>query len=232
MERFLNTTRVFRVFFKLTCSESHIKVADSLRIVYFVFDAIMRSPRLASKFKGIAEQRFLMHLIAHHCIILHKNSFGYEKDGAYIHELSLLTSFFNHSCLPNVAKLSKANISVCKSIMPIKKDAQLFLCYIAEEVFSMTEKERNDQLDISYEFRCKCELCKYGTLRAQNLELDPSFAYVVANVKKAEFDDKTIQDIIHHCVQFLTEHTNMIRSQELHYIADILNAMFSKVINV
>lgn len=67
-----------------TCSESHQMISDSLRLAYFVFHAIMNSAKLALKFEQITQQRFLVHLIIHHYIVLRKNSFGYEKDGAYV----------------------------------------------------------------------------------------------------------------------------------------------------
>lgn len=154
-----------------------------------------------------------------------------KKMGRMLHELSLVASHFNHSCLPIVAKLKKGNLSVCKSILPIKRNEQLFLTYIAGEVFDMTEKQRNDQLESLYEFRCKCELCKYGTLRVQNLEFDTAFMYVVAKVKTNDFNVNIVKSIIQHCITFLVQHSNMTRSQELHYIADILTSMYSKVIN-
>lgn len=131
-------------FFNLASSVLHQMTSDSRKIAYFIFHAIMNSTKLANKFRTTAAQRFLVHLIVHHYNILRKNSFGYEQGTAEIHELSLITSYFNHSCLPNLAKLTNGNISVCKSILPIKRNDQLFLTYIAGEVFGMTEKQRND----------------------------------------------------------------------------------------
>lgn len=227
-ESFESTKLKYRAFIKLTSSVSYQIIADSLKIAYFTFHAIMNSTKLAKKFQQSAEQRFLVHLIIHHYIILRKNSFGYEKYGADVLELSLIASHFNHSCLPNVAKLSKENLSVCKTILPIKCNEQLFVCYIADEVFNMTEKQRNNHLETVYEFRCKCQLCSYGPLQAHSLESDPSFMFVVANVKKNNFDVKSIKQ---HCIKFLDQYSSKFGSQEVHYIADILTAMFSKEFN-
>lgn len=222
----------YRAFFKLASSNTSRQISsDFLKIAYFVFHAIMSSKKLANKFRTSAERRFLAHLIIHHYAVLRKNSFGYVKDTAVVLELSLITSCFNHSCLPNVAKLTKGNVSVCKSILPIKRNEQLFLTYIADEVFRMTEKQRNDQLAEFYDFRCTCKLCKSGTLQAHRLDSDPSFMYVVDNIKRNDFDVNIIRTIIQHCIQFLVEHADMVGSQEVHYIADILTAMYSKELN-
>lgn len=59
----------------------------------------------------------------------------------------------------------------------------------------------------------KCKLCKYGTLQAPNLELHQSFR------------------VIQHCIKFLVKHSDMVGSQEVHHIADILTAMYSKELN-
>lgn len=221
-------TSKYRTFFNLASFISDERILAFRKITYFIFSSLMGSSKMACKFKTTAEKRFLLHLIVHHGLIIRTNSFSFEEEGATIHELALLTSYFNHSCLPNIAKLTKGNLSIIKAILPIKQGDQLFLTYINGEVFDMTGQQRNDNLNNTYGFRCKCKLCTHGRLQAGDLENDPSFIYVSSNVLDDQFVDKNVSNIIKHCTKFLIQHTDKIGSKEVAYIADIVTVMFSK----
>lgn len=224
----------YGTFFQLSTGViSHQRVLDCLEKAYFVFHVVMSSSKLKQNFATAVTQRFLEHLIVHHYFILCTNSFGYQTNGIHVRQISLHASYINHSCLPNVAKLSKGNISVCKAILPIKQGEQLFLTYIDRNVFGMSEKERNDQLENSYGFRCRCMLCRNGPLRADKLEKDEHFIYVTVNAVRVEekYDIDLIRNLIEHCEKFLLQHSQMIGSQEMYYIADTLSALYSKEIN-
>lgn len=212
---------------------SNTRVVECLETVYFVFHGIMCSSKLKEKFSTVAAQRFLQHLILHHYFVLCTNSFGFQNNGLHVRQISLQASLLNHSCLPNIAKLSRGNISLCKAIRPIKQGEQLFLTYLDDNVFGMSEKDRNNQLYTTYGFRCRCLLCKNGPLRADHLEKDENFIFVAANAMIAEEkkDVVLLRNVIEHCVQFLIQHYRMIGSQEMYYIADTLGALFSKEIN-
>lgn len=221
----------YRTFFKLASFVTNQRILGFRKITYFIFHAIMGSSKIVYKFETTAAQRFLIHLIVHHGLILSTNSFSFEEDAAHIQVLSLLTSYFNHSCLPNVTKLTKGNLSICKTILPIKRGEQLFLTYINGEVFDMTEKQRNDDLEKIYGFRCQCKLCKHGRLQTGDLDNDPSFLYVSSHATDGNFDNAILSNIIQHSTEFLLRHPDMFGSKEVAYIADILAAVFSKQLN-
>lgn len=216
-------------FLKLTMLPSLSRISGLLKDAYFIFHAIINSSHFCNNFVEITETRFLMHLIIHHGIILRTNAFEFEDDKEEVHELCLEASIFNHSCLPNIAKLSKGNLSVCKSILRINKGDQLFVTYLQDDVFNMTEKQRNDQLEEKYQFRCKCKLCTDGTLLTVGLDNDPCFKYVTSIANQI---DSNIDIVKEKCIQFLSKHSELFGSQEISYIADTLSVMFSKELNM
>ncbi|KAG4068973.1 hypothetical protein HA402_009609 [Bradysia odoriphaga] len=219
----------YSFFLKLSMPSSLSFVEGLIKEAYFIFHAIIDSSHFNNKFTTITDKRFLMHLIVHHAIILQTNAFEFEEDEQAVHELCLYTSMFNHSCLPNIAKLSNGNLSVCKSILRIKKGDQIFLTYLQEDAFHMTEKQRNDQLQKKYEFRCKCKLCTDGILLAFGLDNDPCFKYVTSIAD--DVNDIDIDFVKENCIQFLTKYSEFLGSQEISYIADTLSVMFSKELN-
>lgn len=221
----------YRTFMKLASYVSNQRILHFGKIVFFIFHSIMRSSTIGNKFVTMAAKRFLVHLIFHHGMILATNSFSFESDEAHIHKLALITSYINHSCLPNIVKLSKANLSICKTILPIKRGEQLFLKYIHGDAFEMTGQERNDFLEKIYGFRCRCNLCSHGRLQAGALDNDPSFVYVSSNILDDTFVTNNIANIIQQCTKFLHQHQAMIGSKEVSYIANILSVMFSKELN-
>lgn len=218
-------------FLKLMMLPSLHRIGGLLKDAYFIYHAIKSSPHYINKFVTITEARFLMHLIIHHGLVLRANAFEFEDDKEEVHELGLQTSIFNHSCLPNIAKLSKGNLSVCKSILRINRGDQLFVTYLQDDAFHMTEKQRNDQLEEKYEFRCQCKLCMDGTLLAAGLDNDPCFEYVTSIVNEID-DDIDIGIVKEKCIQFLLKYSQFFGSQEISYIADILSGMFSKELNM
>lgn len=235
----------YQTFFKLSLP-SHQQILDSdfSKRSYIIYQGIMNSSKLGSKFDTLSKQRFLAHLIAHHSVILCTNAFSglcnpsddtadtsihiIENDGSYEHNVFLVTSYFNHSCLPNVTKLSKDNLAVIKAIQPIKKNQQLFVTYLDDEQVKMSGKSRNDHLQNKYGFRCRCELCVNG-LKAKNLEMDPDFQYVVCNA--LSFNRNLISEFKEHCISFLLKYPKMIASQEALYILNTLAATLQKEIS-
>jgi hypothetical protein len=65
-------------------------------------------------------------------------------------------SFVNHSCVPNCVFDSETGDLV--SIIPIKKDEELTICYLRVPSLSFAD-ERRARLKRSWEFDCSCEAC-------------------------------------------------------------------------
>lgn len=228
---FESPTSKYCAFFKLASVVSNQRIMNFQRIAYYIFHAITASSKLAHKFETAAAKRFLTHLIVHHGLILATNSFSFEEDESRVEELVLLTSFFNHSCLPNVTKLSRGNLSICKTILPVKENEQLFLTYI-DNVFEMTSENRNNDLENTYGFRCSCELCTSGILRANELVEDPCFIYISAHATDENFVKNNLRNFKERCIEYIQRHQDMTRSEEVTYIANILAAAFSKELNL
>lgn len=244
------TVSKYRTFFKLASTVTSRRVTDQLKCAYYVFHAIMGS-RLGKQFDTTASQRFLMHLTIHHGLIIRANAFsGYtepltgifgqaavadDDHRQYQREIHLLTSYFNHSCIPNVVHLGKDNLAVCKTVLPIKKGDQLFVTYIDDEAFEMTEKQRNDQLEWLYGFRCKCELClKGGSRPGERLYNDPDFKFVATNLPRLteRFDIDLLREIKHRCIDFLNRYyPEFIATREAAFVLTNLCAMFEKELN-
>lgn len=218
----------YEIFFKLTSTVSKQRTLKSCKIAFYAFHSIMSSPELACKFQTIAEKRFLVHLIIHHDFIIRTNSFESESTEARVQELGLLTSYLNHSCLPNVTKLNKRNLSICKTILPIKKGDQLFVTYISGDIFDMTSGQRNQTLQDTYAFTCKCQLCTFGRLQGGNIDNDPSFVYVATNILDDNFVLCNIENVIENCINFLLKYEHMTRSKEVAYISEMLSAMYAR----
>lgn len=226
----------YRTFFKLSAFVTKERILDFRKKAFYVFKAIMSSPALAIKFQTTSMQRLLIHLIIHHGLVLSTNSFGgccgtEGPDGHsdYQHNIFLLTSYINHSCVPNVIKLSKNNLAVVKTIQPIKQGQQIFLSYI-NDPSEMTGIDRNDRLQDVYGFRCKCELCLHGfkQVPGQILENDEDFLYVAGNIDNC---DNLLNDIEEHCIKFLMKNLHMLPSEECLFILGTLGAIFQKEIN-
>lgn len=245
----------YRTFFKLASTVTSKLVSDNLKIAYFAYHAIMGS-NLGKKFDTKDSQRFLMHLTIHHDLIIRANAFsGYteppsgtfgqknshlvDDNEQFQRQVHLLTSYFNHSCLPNVIKLGKDNLAVCKALLPIKQGERLFITYIDDESFGMTEKQRNDQLESIYGFRCKCEFCRKGNRlyrpgEGLQMQTDADFKYIATNLPRLveRFDAVLLQEIKRRCIYFLKRyHPQLIATREAAFVLTNLVAMLEKELN-
>lgn len=224
----------YRTFFKLSLFVTGQQISDFRRKAYYIYEAIMQSC-LGVKFDTVAKQR----------LILRTNAFGGLKnppdevcgnsstqattESPFQHNVFFISSYFNHSCLPNVTKLSKDNLSVIVAIQAIKKGQQLFITYLDGELVKMTGKDRNDKLEIGYGFRCSCELCVNGLkANVQYLENDGDFQCIVKYVEN--FNVNLISDMKERCIRFLLKHANTIASEVAYFILNTLVAVLQKEI--
>ncbi|XP_037028896.1 SET and MYND domain-containing protein DDB_G0273589-like [Bradysia coprophila] len=238
----------YRTFFKLAVMMTNERVSNLLKTAYLIFHSIMGS-RLSKRFETKDSQRFLVHLTIHHAIILRVNAFGgctEPGNGLFGHnvddddkqrqqDIHLFTSYFNHSCIPNVILLVKDSIAICKALRPIKQGEQLFITYIDDEGYGMTEKQRNDQLEMVYGFRCQCEFCRKGDKHKniEQLQLDADFRYVAINIPQLIQHSSTdlMKGIKGHCIAFLKKYPlQSIASTEGGYILTTLSSLMQKEI--
>ncbi|KAG4072492.1 hypothetical protein HA402_005264 [Bradysia odoriphaga] len=231
----------YRAFFKLSAfipDQLSDQYKEFSTMAYSVYHSITSSA-LAAQFQTVAQRRFLMHLAIHHSFILRTNSFGSfetstisgitNADNDYEQSLLLVTSYLNHACCPNVAKLKMDNLSICKAILPIKKGEQLFISYVDEDndkYNSLIDRQR--YLQDAFGFTCKCEICEKGTMRNTfTLQDDSAFINVVNGLKTLEnhFSISTVSDVIENCKRFLIRFPKMVLSPESVYVKHNLVAM-------
>lgn len=72
--------------------------------------------------------------------------------------ISPLSSFFNHSCAPNIVRINVDSRLVFVVSRPIEKNKQLFVCY-RDNFLETAKSDRQKSLQKSYNFRCSCEAC-------------------------------------------------------------------------
>ncbi|KAG4072236.1 hypothetical protein HA402_005958 [Bradysia odoriphaga] len=227
----------YRSFFKLSSFGNLGDVRDQASSI---FHGMVRSKDLAIKFDSPKKRRFLIHLICHHTLIVRTNGFGglcdpsdsvlkssvQPTENQFERNIFLAASYLNHSCLPNVAKLSKNNFAVVKAIQPISEGQQLFINYLDDESTERTSEDRNKELENSYGFRCKCDLCIAGVRAdARMLEMDNNFLFVVKNIEN--FKD-SIYQIKECCIAFIKNHSDKLASEPGYFILTTLTAMLQK----
>ncbi|KAG4075129.1 hypothetical protein HA402_008983, partial [Bradysia odoriphaga] len=232
----------YRSFFKLSTFITDQWMKDFRNQATLIYHAIMSSTQYAAKFDTQQKQRFLVALIFYHAAIIRSNAFGgfceppdqfsqninepVDFNEHYERSIYLVASYFNHSCLPNVTKLSKGNLAVITAIQPIKSGQQLFVTYLAGDLIERTSIDRNDELTSGYGFQCKCELCVNGVqIKARILERDGDFLYVACNIKGYRI---LISEIKEHCIKFIQNHSNNLASEPGYFILNTLTAMLQK----
>lgn len=86
---------------------------------------------------------------------LWKNPFKWSEK-FLINSLYLKSSYFDHSCSPNVARFYIGTVAIFKALRPIKHNETLSICYIENEYIQDPLWVRNSELN----FFCRCKLCR------------------------------------------------------------------------
>lgn len=77
-------------------------------------------------------------------------------DEFLVNSLYIKSSFFDHSCRPNVARFYIGTVAVFRALKPISQGETLSICYIENEYISDPLWVRNSELN----FFCRCEVCQ------------------------------------------------------------------------
>jgi hypothetical protein len=112
-------------------------------------------------------KQFLSDFMKQQMEILITNTFGLVENEKEIGSgIFPFASFFNHSCAPNVARITVDGQLIFIVLRPIEKNRQLFVCYRGDFLYSDLGDRQNELLR-SYRFSCKCEAChkNYETLK-------------------------------------------------------------------
>jgi len=143
------------------------KKDEFIKTTYTVYKTILRFSEIEKLFDSKIKQRFLMHLMGQHALILLSNS----TQG----QMSIFTSIMSHSCVPNVQEIWIDNRTACITIRPIKKGEQLFTSYMDEKVGAYLKKDYKTELTKEFGFVCKCLKCKNQLVDLVRIERDKCF---------------------------------------------------------
>lgn len=78
------------------------------------------------------------------------------QDKFVVNSLYIKSSFFDHSCRPNVVRFYIGTVAVFKALRPIHQNETLSICYIENEYISDPMWVRNSELN----FFCRCNVCQ------------------------------------------------------------------------
>lgn len=132
-------------------------------------------------------KEFLQSFMQSQMSLIITNSFGltvnHEEYGAGIFPFA---SNFNHSCAPNVFRISLNGKLVFIVIRPIQKTEQLYICY-RENFFYKSISKRKTELYHSYNFKCNCEACIQDYPKLNKLpKLDKNLVISVSKLQSCE----------------------------------------------
>ena len=127
--------------------------------------------------KNPKHQKFLDEFMRKQMEILITNTFGMtDCDGEIVGSGTFpLSSLFNHSCAPNVVRVTVEDKLVFVTSKPVEINQQLFVCYRSNFLASNKEK-RQREIFKSYRFNCSCEACTNNFPTSEKLpKTDESF---------------------------------------------------------
>lgn len=204
----------------------HSSFTDSYKDWHFIqaeqtFIHLMRMPAVQKFFVEESHQRFLMHLVLKHTIIVNKNGFNATNDDMMI--IFSASSFFNHSCAPNVCHQMLRDGQLCITLQPIKKGEQLFIDYIDRDIdynYTSTDYRQNHLLN-TFGFECHCEKCYSRGKSNEMIESSAYYRYLMKNQNTDYLDDKTRALHKAVCEKFLNKYGRLPWCPELESITDI-----------
>lgn len=135
-----------------------LDTTENITIVYRTYAGLLQIPFVKNLFNSEQKQRFLMHLVGEHCLIISNNSYGgLNMDNSPLGTLANVMSLFNHACAPNVFNSTTGNEEICITLRPIKKGDQIFVKYLCGD---RTTRQRQAILLNQWGFLCKCDKCE------------------------------------------------------------------------
>lgn len=145
----------FRSMLQAVNSLQRNKIPDEMGPIMDRHVELMKSITKNSKHK-----KFLDSFMRKQMEIIITNTFAISsKDGGVTGTgIFPLSSFFNHSCAPNIVRITVENKLAFIVSRPIEKNKQLFVCY-RDNFFETVKRDRQEALQKSYSFKCSCEAC-------------------------------------------------------------------------
>lgn len=217
----------YRAFLKLPFKKTfNISDQTFLTFIFLVHTKLLNIQHVKTTFESSSHQRFLMHLVAHHEIILKYNSFFVNAPTTELNKLKVFGSFttlsaryFKPSCTPNLLGLRSQGDFKLITVQPIKKGEQL--------TTKLTERPVSDEeLKKYYEERgwvCKCTKCEdvHPTPdEMKQLNSDPIYRGILLN-SIATPDDEKLQNLLEQCENFLRKYGRFAWCKEIETVTNI-----------
>lgn len=224
---------IYRAFLKV-----HKEGLDHIKPhhIHLFYQSLLDATELAPYFAMEKYQRFFMHLIMHHVAVFKSNKITnqrlignvFEMFSAidYVYEddcFGILTTYFNHSCAPNIAFYCDNGAIVGKIIRPVKNGEQLMVSYY-NNLLGLTWDDRQGQ----FGFVCDCFRCASGVTDNTDSHEDYAFAfdtdYLFLRSKfspNRSYPDEPERKIVEEkCVKLLKEFGRNDWSYSLEYVME------------
>lgn len=186
------------------------------------FIHLMRLRAVKNFFIEEPHQRFLMHLVMKHTIIVMKNGFNtFANKCQIINIINTASSLFNHSCTPNLYNMASDGDQICITLRPIKMGEQLFVAYAIDK--DSYPGKRQDNLKNTFGFICHCEKCepRWKLSDRELMKSSTYYRFMMKNRNKDYLDDKTRALHKFVCEKFLNKYGRLPWCPEMEFITDI-----------
>lgn len=147
----------YRAFLQLSVFLSPTTLDECLGLGNDWYNNLMLREIIAKQFDTEEKKSFLMHLTVHHILIASTNA--YLPAPADARFLFIASSYFNHSCEPNVFRANYQNRVVFITTRPIHANEQLYVRY-NDLIDDEPVDRRQAHFMEKYGFQCECERCK------------------------------------------------------------------------
>ncbi|KAL7306415.1 hypothetical protein TKK_0001832 [Trichogramma kaykai] len=221
----------YATFYQLTTNTHKREVEDlfekALITCQIIFHACVCTELFGKRFspswKEINDDSnvlFFGGLILRNMQLIESNAHSHSEERQSIphvigHDILPFLSLFNHSCNPNVSRVSSKDGTILFAILPIEEGEQLFDQYSC--IHSMQTKEERTSVLKQYHFDCQCSACLNDWPLYENLKSIKDLSPDVDSIMQQNLND-------------LQEICNFVHSEEFHDKPD-LSTKVAKIID-
>lgn len=196
----------------------------SMVVVQQVYTTLLSMGNVLRRFPTMSKQRFLMHLIGHHIMVLKNNAFGgFEANQNRFISATManLVAIIEHSCTPNVVHFAYGNREVCITVRPIRAGEHLCYDYCFDGGFGDSKKnaeERHQQLWNNWRIDCNCLKCSTHGNIPSNLQMASDASFFFGLEYKRQANNERLKQ---KCVHFLRKHKDAAWTKEMEFITKV-----------
>lgn len=218
----------YAIFLKLTLTHKE----QCLMRAYQAFTCVLSMPKIKYLFDTEYKQRFLMHLLVQHAVVIPKNAFQdqarFTESTTTIQYIFDVLSIINHSCAPNLSYSLNGKFGHCISVRPIKKGDQVFINYLGDDVNQPLEQRQKMMKNI-WSFDCKCDKCNdcSNPIESEAMKSDPSLKYVIRNYENNQISNDNTKrlQLRKQCIKFLKKYGHHPWNSELDIIINCFTTL-------